>query len=419
MTLLSVGIDHEHADLDLLEAVAIPEDRSAKVLRALVESPNVTEAVLLSTCLRTEVYASIDRFHGAVEEITALIAASAGRPEDDLRDRLTIHFDRGVAGHLFAVATGMCSVVPGEYEVLGQVRRALERAVDEGTAGVELTDLFQRAVATGRRARHETAIARGTTSFAVATVDLARTELDGRLDGSRVVVVGAGQLAEGVVRSLVSIASVSAIVVANRTLSRAAALANATGDPRVTAVALDRLASVVRDASLVVTAIESPEPVLAAADLAGRTAPLLIIDLGVPRVVAHDVATVDGVRHLDLSDLHAVVNRSLDERRESLDAVEAIVAEEADRWHEDRRTRGAAAIVRELRERFEAIRSQEVARHRGELVGLSETDRAAVEALTRALVAKLLHTPTVALKEATGTDRGHRLTEATRTLFDL
>lgn len=419
MTLLSVGVAHEHADLDLLEAVAVPEERLAKVLRALVESPNVSEAVLLSTCLRTEVYAVIDRFHGAVEEITAVIAAAAERSEDDLRDRLTIHFDRGVAGHLFAVAAGLCSAVPGEYEVLGQVRRSLERAIEEGTAGPELIELFQRAVAAGRRARHETAIARGTTSFAAATVDLARREVGGSLDGVRAVVLGAGQLAAGVARSLRDEPGVIDIVVANRTASRATELVTDLADARARAVPLDDVATAIADASVVVAAIEAPAPVLSLGDLVGRTTPLLILDLGVPRVVASDVTENARVTRLDLSDLRAVIDLSLEDRRESLAAADAIVTEEADHWHDDRRTRGAATIVRELRESFEVVRVRELERHRSALTSLDDTEMAAVDAMTRALVAKLLHAPSVALKEAAGTDRGHRLTDTTRNLFDL
>jgi glutamyl-tRNA reductase len=309
--------------------------------------------------------------------------------------------------------------VPGEYEVLGQVRRALERATEEGTAGPELIELFQRAVAAGRRARHETSVARGTTSFATATVDLVRHDLGGSLAGVHAVVLGAGQLAAGVARSLRDDAAVASIVVANRTTSRAETLVRDLDDARARAISLENVMAAVSAATVVVAALEAPSPVLTRAGVADRTAPLLIIDLGVPRVVASDVGDIPGVRRLDLSVLRAVIEQTLQDRRESLDAAATIVADEADRWHDDRRTRGAATIVRALRDRFETLRLQELARSRGELATLSDTDREAVDALTRALVAKLLHTPTVALKDASGTDQGHRLTDATRTLFDL
>ena len=184
MPYLSVGVDHEHVDLDLLERMAVPEEHWSKVLTSLLANPNIDEVVFVSTCLRTEVYASIDRFHGAVDEITATLVEVTHVAPSDLADQLTIHFDRGVASHLFAVAAGLRSAVPGEYEVLGQLRRALERAEGQHAAGPELTELFRRALAAGRRARHETAIARGSTSFAQATVSLAERELGEELRGA-------------------------------------------------------------------------------------------------------------------------------------------------------------------------------------------------------------------------------------------
>lgn len=419
MTFLAVGIDHEHVDLDLLERLSVPEHRWGKVLRELVAGDNVTEAVFLSTCLRTEVYAVIERFHGAIDEVTAVLSAETGVAAEEFADQLTVHFDRGVAARLFSVAGGLASAVPGEHEVLGQVRRALERAEEERTAGSELTELFRRAITAGRRVRHETTIARGTVSFAQATVDLAAAELGAELAGAPVVVLGAGQLASGVARSLLDLdVGVGSLAVLNRTEERGAELVAALGDPRATAGPLSVAASAARGARLVVAAVESPEPVLCAADLAGA-GPLLIVDLGVPRVVETQVSALAGVRRLDIADLRAVVERTLAERHEAIDAARAIVEVEVERFHEDRRSRGAAAIVGELRDRLEQLRRAEVERRRSEFAELDEATFELVESLTRSLVAKIAHAPTVALKEAAGTDRGPRLTEAARALFEL
>ncbi len=171
MTLIAVGIDHQHAPLELLERATVPEHEWSKALRTLAGYSNVHEAVFVSTCLRTEVFASVDRFHGAVDEVTDLLVEITGISRDEFTDRLTVNFDRNAVTHLFEVAAGLRSMVPGEYEVLGQLRRSFELAQEEHTVGPELTLLFQRALATGRKVRHDTALSRGSVSFARTAVE--------------------------------------------------------------------------------------------------------------------------------------------------------------------------------------------------------------------------------------------------------
>ena len=238
--------------------MTIPEDDLHKVLAELTALEDLGEVVVVSTCLRTEVYAVIERFHGALDGVTGVLAARARLEPSELAPSITVHFDRGVPAHLFAVAAGLRSAVPGETEVLGQVRRSLERAIDEGTAGPQLTDLFRHALAAGRRARSETGIARGTTSFAHATVGMAADEL-GTLADKKVVVIGAGQLAAGVVDGLLEgrHGVPSAIVIANRTLQTAHALASRDAE-RISAIGLDQLGGALERADVVVAAVESP-----------------------------------------------------------------------------------------------------------------------------------------------------------------
>jgi len=419
MAVISVGVDHEHAPLTLLEAVTVPESEWHKVLVALTAIDDLTEVVLVSTCLRTEVYAVVERFHGAVDGITAALAEQAGVDSAELAESTAIHFDRGVPAHLFAVAAGLRSAVPGETEVLGQLRRALERAEAQGTAGPELTELFRRALSAGRRARSETAIARGTTSFAHATAAMAADRL-GSLDGRTVVVIGAGQLATGLVEGLVEgrRGVPARVVVANRTLASARALAER--DPgRVTAIDLVGLEDALVGADLVVTAVEADHPVVTASMLARVGRPVLVVDLSMPRTVAVEAASLPGVTLLDLAHLRDVVNTALRDRHDEIEAAEAVVDDEVGRHLESRRVRGAAPLVTELRARLEALRAAEVARAQGGLDALTDEQRAAVEQLTKALVAKIAHDPTVALRESAGTDRGQRLADSARTLFDL
>jgi glutamyl-tRNA reductase len=420
MTLISVGVDHEHASLEFLERTTVLEEDWSKVLRSLVSHRNIHEVVFLSTCLRTEVVAVVDRFHGAIDEIIATLAEVTGLHASEFEDRLTIHFDRGVANHVFSVAAGLKSVVPGEFEILGQLRRALELATDEQTVGAELTELFRRAITTGRRVRSETTIARGTTSFAQAAVSMALEELDAQLDEAEVVVVGAGQLASGVVKCLLSSPRrLRKLTLANRTVSKAEALGAHVGDGRVVVGSLDQLATDLELARLVVVAVEVLTPILTRRDLERCSQPLLIVDLGLPRAVASDVDGLDNVRRVDISDLRVRIEAALEGRHEAVDEARQIVLDDVEKFMDDQRERGAAAIVSELREYFDEVVASEMKRREHELADLSEEQRETVRSLLRSVVAKIAHRPTVALKDAAGMDQGIRLTEATRNLFDL
>jgi glutamyl-tRNA reductase len=420
VALIAVGLDHEHAGLELLERATVLEHEWVKVLRTLVGHRNIHEAVFVSTCLRTEVVAVIDRFHGAIDEITTTLADVTGLAASDFEEHLSVHFDRGVANHLFSVSAGLRSVVPGEFEVLGQLRRALELATDEHVAGATLVDLFQRALTSGRRVRHETSIARGTTSFAHAAVEATLEELGEEGPGATIVVVGAGQLAGGVVRSLLaSSAGVGRVVVANRTRERAQDLREAVSDSRVEVVPLAELGSCLADARAVVVAVEVPEPVITVETLRGRSGPLMAMDLAVPRGVARDVESIPGVTRRDIGALHQRVNQALDGRREAVAAAEAIVAEDVERYLEDQRARGAAAIVSDLRAHFDTLVAAEFRRRASEIAALDEDEAELVRSVVRSVVAKIAHRPTTALKEAAGTDQGARLNDAVRTLFDI
>jgi glutamyl-tRNA reductase len=420
VALISVGIDHEHASLDLLERATVPEHEWAKMLRTLVSHRNIHEAVFVSTCLRTEVVAVIDRFHGAIDEITDTLAEATGLAAVEFEDRLTVNFEHDVAHHLFSVAAGLKSVVPGEFEILGQLRRALDLAVEEHSAGNEVTDIFQRAIASGRRVRAETSISRGTTSFAQAAASAARDELGEELAGAHVVVLGAGQMASGVAKSLLtSPHAPGRLTLLNRTRERAESLRDELSDVRVSVDALEEATRYLGDARLVVSALEVSSPVLSRENFATRVGDVLIVDLGMPRAVASDVSELSNVQRIDISDLRGRVEQALGDRREATDAAQAIVNDDVERFLNEQRARGAAVIVRELREHFDDVVTTEVARRSHDLDDLTPEQRESVVSLIRSVVAKIAHRPTVALKEAAGTDQGTRLSEATRNLFDL
>lgn len=424
MSVVVVGLQHTQAPLPLLEAAAIADDDLHKALSALSHRRNVQEAVVLSTCLRTEVYAVVDRFHDAVAEIYDVLAELSERSVEELSAHAVIRFDDDVTAHLFAVTAGLESVVTGETEVVGQVRRAFERAQGEGTCGPVLSALFRHALQTGKRVRTETAISQGTTSFAYAAVTVARGEDPAGLHDTRVVVVGAGEMGAGVCRALADLAPDAAprrVVVANRSKARAEDLVRGAADPpfELRATALHRVADELAEADVVLTAVAAESHVLDAADFAGVTGPLRVIDLGVPRNVDPEVGTHPGITLLDMDTLSASVARALGDRAEESKAAQSIIEAEVARFRSASRQRGAAPTIAALRARLESLRVAELERHRAQLADLTEDEWDQVEKVTKAALAKMLHDPTVLLKETAGTPRGERLVEALRILFDL
>ena len=310
MSVVVVGLQHTQAPLPLLEATAVADGDLHKTLSALRHCRNVQETVVLSTCLRTEVYAVVDRFHDAVAEIYDVLSVQSGRDVEELSAHATIRFDDDVTSHLFSVTSGLESMVTGETEVVGQVRRAFERAQEEGACGPVLSALFRHALQTGKRVRTETGISKGTTSFAYAAVTVARGDDLAGLRGARVVVVGAGEMGLGVCRALADIPRDDApqrVVVVNRSAARARDLvADAAGGPfEMQAAPLDRISAELADADVILSAVAAESHVLHAEDFAGVTGPLLVIDLGVPRNIDPAVAALRGVTLLDMDRLSA------------------------------------------------------------------------------------------------------------------
>jgi glutamyl-tRNA reductase len=424
VSVVVIGLQHTQAPLPLLEAAAVPDADLQKTLRALDNRRNVQEAVVLSTCLRTEVYAVVDRFHDAVAEIYDVLAEQSHLSVEDLSAHAVVRFDDDVTAHLFSVTSGLESVVTGETEVVGQVRRAFERAREEGTCGPVLSALFRHALQTGKRVRTETGISKGTTSFAYAAVTVALGDNQAGLRGARVVVVGAGDMGLGVCRALSDIVPADAprrVVVVNRSEARARELVRqaATAPFEMRAAPLEQIAGELAEADVVLCAVAAESHVLREEDFAGVQGPLLVIDLGVPRNVDPAVAAIDGVTLLDMDTLSVSVARALGDRAEESVAARDIVAAEVDRYRTASRQRGAAPIIASLRSRLETLRVAELERRRAQLADLSEEEWDHVDAATRAALAKMLHEPTMLLKETAGTPRGERLVEALRLLFDL
>ncbi len=419
MSVVVIGLNHRTAPLDLLERMAIGDGQMAKALHDLTTREHISEALVLSTCNRTEVYAVAERFHGAYSDIRGFLADFSFLPPEDFSDHLYVHYDSAAAAHLLSVTAGLDSAVLGESEIQGQIKQAWERARSAGSAGSALNLLMRHALEAGKRARTETGIARNIASVSQAAVAMAGERLDG-VAGRTVLVLGTGEMGEGMAVALAG-AGVGQVLVANRTPARAGELAARVGGRPVPLLDVpDRVA----DVDLLLTSTGSRVPLLERADIArvmaGRPArPLLIVDIAVPRDVDPAVAEIDGVTLLDMDDVRRFAAAGVAERRREVAAVEAILADELERYLGATSAREVAPMIVALRERAESVRTSELDRFRARYDDLDPRQLDMVEAVTRRVVAKLLHQPTVVLKDAAGSPRGDRLMAALRELFEI
>jgi glutamyl-tRNA reductase len=423
VSLVVIGLNHRTVPLDVLERMTIDESRLPKALHDVVSREHVSEAVVLSTCNRTEIYVVAEKFHGAYADVRDSLAEMAFLPSNVFAEDLYVHYDVHAAQHLFEVAAGLDSAVVGEAEILGQVKQAWSTARTEGVSGSALNMLFRHALEVGKRARTETGISRNIASVSTAAVAMAADRL-GSLADKRVLVLGAGDMGEGMVRAIVggSISGgVAEVRIANRTWERSVEVAERLGG---TAVRLADLNEALTDVDLLLTGTGAHSIMLEHGDLArimrvrnGR--PLLIVDVAVPRDVDPSAAELAGVTLLDMDDLRAFADAGRREREREVSAVRDMIVVEIERFVERSSAREVAPLVAALHERAESVRQAEIERYRSKLNGLDGAQLDAVEALSRGIVAKMLHDPTVALKRAAGSAKGERLADALRDLFDV
>jgi glutamyl-tRNA reductase len=393
MNLLLVGTSHRLAPVEVRERVAVDPDRAAALAARLAGEG---EAVCLSTCNRTEIYLASSDPHEADHRATDLLAELAHVDPRELEPYLYRLEHEAAAVHLFRVAAGLDSLVPGEGEILGQVRTAYER----GTVGPLLDRLFRDALHTGKKVRTETAIAEspGTTSSAAAAL---AAQVFGNLDGSRIAIVGAGKVGTLAARRLIKRGAQLSFV-ANRTPTRGKLLADELGGGTIP---LDRIADAAATADILVSSTSSSEPVLTSEDVRrvlplrkGR--PLLLIDLAVPRDLDPAINDLPDCYLYDIDDLEAVVQETLAGREPEFAKAEGMAVAEAARFRDWLAAREVAPTIASIRERAEQIRRGEIAKASGWLAELPERERDAVESLTTQIMNKLLHEPIVRLKEA-------------------
>lgn len=416
MSVLVLGLSHKTAPVGLLERVAVPVERLPKALISLVRRDHVIEAVVLSTCNRVEVYAHVARYHEGGGALRDFFAEWGGLAPEDFADRAYLYHDERAAAHLFAVASGLDSMVVGERQIHLQVRQAFAAAEAEGSCGRMLQALFRQALRVGKRARAETGIAAGASSMVDVGLQAAERVL-GDLSGRTVLLVGAGKMG-GMGATRVR-GRAGRILIANRTVSKAERLAERVGGEVIGLVSLDEGLC---QADLVITTTGAPVPLIdcdavEAAMAARPGSPLVLLDLAVPRDVDPAANGLEGVTVLDVDAVRALTDTGV--TGVEVAKARALVEEETRRFVAWTRAVRVEPTIAALRAHAEAVRHSELSRLAGRLSTLDERQKEALEALTKGIVNTLLHEPTVRLKALADVRGADLYAAALRELFDL
>ena len=420
MSLVVIGVNNRTMPLDLFEQFAIGEEALPKALAGVHGCRNISEAIVLSTCNRTEVYVYAEKFHGAYQDVRDFFAETAQIAPESFNDYLYAHYDSDAIQHLFSVTCGLDSAVVGENEVQHQVKVAWERAREEGTCGTVINEAFRRALEVGKRVRTQTDLSRNSSSVAKACVEMANHQL-GNLADQRILVLGAGEVGEGVATSLAKLET-GHISFINRSFERANELAK-----RIDAEAIpfEKINEALSSCDVLLSSTASDSAIFDRARLEtimdGRKGKeLLIIDIAVPRDVDPAVASIDGITLFDIDALWSFCTKNslIGNDGAYLEARE-IISEEVVRYLEQQSARQVAPLIAGFRNSAEEIRQAELKRFESRLASLSEEQRNTVESLTQGILGKILHEPTIAMNEAAGSPRGDRLAEALRELFNI
>jgi glutamyl-tRNA reductase len=416
--LLAIGVSHKTAPVEVRERLALPEARAYEFVRDLRGAADVHEAVAISTCNRTELYLVVGDPVEAEGTALAMLASQAGIRPTGLASAIYSHRNCDAARHLYRVTAGLESMIVGEAEIQGQIKRAYDTALDKETTGPLTNRLFRAAIETGKRVRTETAIGERQLSLPAVAVALAREQLSS-LDGREVVIVGTGETSELTARALAD-SGVRAVFVANRRRDRAVSLAKRYGG---TSVTFDELPRALDRADIVVSATASPHMLIEARELAsvmearnGR--PMLLIDLAVPRDIDAACAEIAGVSLYDIDDLQAVIARNRRVRQAEARKAEGIIEEEIGHFATWLGSLEVLPTLAALRARATEIADQVLRENNGKWESASPRDRERVDAIARAIVNRLLHDPTVRMKELRD-DRVHARMALVRDLFGL
>ncbi|MFD7324954.1 glutamyl-tRNA reductase [Streptomyces sp. NPDC059875] len=427
MSLLVVGLSHRSAPVSVLERASLAADTQAKLLQDTLAAEPAAEGAVLATCNRIELYADVDKFHAGVAELSTLLAQHSGVGLEELTPYLYVHYEDRAVHHLFSVACGLDSMVVGEGQILGQIKDALALGQDLHTAGRLLNDLFQQALRVGKRAHSETGIDRAGQSLVTFGLEQLAdgTDVERWAAGKRALVIGAGSMSSLAAATLARV-GVSEIVIANRTTARAERLVQILTEPGGTGVAARAVEMVaVGDeltcADIVVSCTGATGLVLSGeaveTAMAVRTAPLALLDLAMPRDIDAAAHRMAGVR---LVDIESLADASADAPMAAdVDQVRAIVSDEVAAFGAAQRAAHITPTVVALRTMAADVVAGEVARLEGRLPDLDDKQRAEITQTVRRVVDKLLHAPTVRVKQLASEPGGAGYADALRTLFDL
>jgi glutamyl-tRNA reductase len=414
--LLLVGLSHHTAPLEVREQLAVDASALPELLRQLRSHAALSEAMLISTCNRVELYGSAESAPSSARAARDFLSARLGGR--DLSSHLYEHTGKAVAKHAFRVAASLDSLVVGEPQILGQVKDAFVLAETAGTIGALLGRCMHRAFAVAKRVRSETGIAAGAVSVSSIACDLAKS-IFGELTGRRVVLVGAGEMSEGAAKALAQQGTLLSVV--NRNQERARAVAETCGgEPRE----FEQLSQELIGADVVITSTSSPRYVITrelmqAVVKARRHRPLFLIDIAVPRDVDPRVENMDNVFLFDIDDLQQVANQNIAARKREAEQAERIVDEEVSAFEEWQRTLDLTPTLVALRERVRGVLRGELERTLPRLKSLSEAEKKSLETMCDAMVSKLLHRPLTELKKSRSEPEGAQLLESVHRLFEL
>ncbi|MEW1658937.1 MULTISPECIES: glutamyl-tRNA reductase [unclassified Streptomyces] len=431
MSLLVVGLSHRSAPVSVLERAALAPDSRGKLLQDVVSAEPASESAVLSTCNRIELYADVDKFHAGVAELSTLLARHSGVGLEELTPYLYVHYEDRAVHHLFSVACGLDSMVVGEGQILGQIKDGLAVAQEQHTAGRLLNDLFQQALRVGKRAHSETGIDKAGQSLVTFGLEqlAGGADVAGWARGKRTLVIGAGSMSSLAATTLAR-NGVGELAVANRTVARAQRLVQILTEPggpgagaglTARAVAMDAVDAELASAEIVISCTGASGLVLTgervAAAVAGRTDRTALLDLAMPRDIDAAVHRIDGAH---LVDIESLAEASADAPMAAdVDTVRGIVAEEVAAFGAAQRAAHITPTVVALRTMAADVVSSEIARLDGRLPDLDDKQRAEITQTVRRVVDKLLHAPTVRVKQLASEPGGAGYADALRELFDL
>lgn len=419
MHILAIGLNHKTAPVEVREVLALGARELPSALSFLKNYPGVSESVILSTCNRTEVYLVSAVFHAGLSAVVDLLTRDQQVSPEDLRSHLYILRDLEAVRHLLRVTCGLDSMILGETQILGQVREAYQAAQENQSTGKVLNTVFNQAIATGKRGHSETEISKNAVSVSYAAVELAKKVFQS-LEGRRVLIIGAGKMSELTAKHLLA-SGVSQIVVANRTPERAESMArmfNGIGVP------ISEVDHWLPQIDVVISSTGAPHLVLTREMIQEairhrRHRPIFLFDIAVPRDIDPEAGRLEGVFLYDIDDLESAVQANLRERQREARKVERIIDEEVGRFESWHKALDVVPVIRSLRQKAEDIRRSELTKTFSRLPDLTEREKQIIEAMSTAIINKILNDPTLRLKEYASGDRGAVYAEAMSKLFNL